>query len=86
MASRSFPTTCRRLPPGVRRPAYADRDLGRRPYDGGAAAAAPGRLHMVSAIAVAGRVGVTAIGDSPEQADQLYGRVRAALDEESRPA
>lgn len=41
-------------------------------------------FHMVSAIAVAGRVGVTAIGDSPEQADQLYGRVRAALDEESQ--
>ncbi|MEO6713686.1 MAG: peptide ligase PGM1-related protein [Mycobacteriales bacterium] len=43
-------------------------------------------FHMVSAIAVAGRVGVTAIGDSPDQADQLYGRVRAALDEESQRA
>ncbi|HVQ86995.1 MAG TPA: peptide ligase PGM1-related protein, partial [Actinomycetes bacterium] len=37
-------------------------------------------FHMASAIAVAGCVGVTSIGDSPEQAQVLYDRTKAALD------
>ncbi len=39
--------------------------------------------HMVSAIAVAGRVGATAIGDSPREADELLRRARRVLDEET---
>jgi hypothetical protein len=38
-------------------------------------------LHMVSALAVAGRIGLTAIGDDLEQARGLYYQVKAALDE-----
>jgi hypothetical protein len=37
-------------------------------------------LHMVSALAVAGRIGLTAIGDDLEQARGLYYEVKAALD------
>ena len=37
-------------------------------------------LHMVSALAVAGRVGVTAIGDSLLEAQSHYYRVQNALD------
>jgi PGM1 C-terminal domain len=40
-------------------------------------------FHMISALAVAGRVGLTAVGDTPEQAEQLYARARNVLDEES---
>ncbi len=40
-------------------------------------------FHMMSALAVAGRVGATAIGNSPEEAQALYERARRALDEES---
>jgi hypothetical protein len=40
-------------------------------------------FHMVSAIGVAGQVGVTAIGESPEQARWLYLGARHALDEEA---
>jgi hypothetical protein len=40
-------------------------------------------LHMVSAIAVAGRIGLTAIGDSPQEADALYGRVKSVFDAET---
>src|SRR5262249_45727662 len=40
-------------------------------------------LHMVSAIAVAGRIGLTAIGDSPEQASTLYERVKSVFDAET---
>lgn len=40
-------------------------------------------FHMVSAIAVAGRVGATAIGDSPLEADQLMRRARRVLDIET---
>jgi hypothetical protein len=43
-------------------------------------------LHMVSAIAVAGRIGLTAIGDSPAEADALYRNVKDVLDAETRPA
>jgi len=38
-------------------------------------------LHMVSAIAVAGRIGLTAIGDSLDEARQRYYEVKAAVDE-----
>jgi hypothetical protein len=38
-------------------------------------------LHMVSALAVAGRIGLTAIGDDLEQARGLYYDVMRALDE-----
>jgi hypothetical protein len=42
-------------------------------------------LHMVSALAVAGRIGLTAIGDSLEEARELYGSVKEALDAETAP-
>jgi len=38
-------------------------------------------LHMVSAIAVAGRIGLTAIGDTLEEARRRYRDVKAAVDE-----
>ena len=38
-------------------------------------------LHMVSALAAAGRIGLTAIGDSLEESRELYGRVKQALDD-----
>jgi hypothetical protein len=38
-------------------------------------------LHMVSALAVAGRIGLTAIGEDLEQARALYYEVKAAVDE-----
>jgi len=38
-------------------------------------------LHMVSALAVAGRIGLTAIGDDLDEARRLYYEVKAALDE-----
>jgi len=38
-------------------------------------------LHMVSALAVAGRIGLTAVGDTLEDARARYHEVRAALDE-----
>ena len=41
-------------------------------------------LHMVSALAVAGRIGLTAIGDGLEQARELYYQVKSALDEAAR--
>jgi hypothetical protein len=40
-------------------------------------------FHMISALAVAGRVGLTAIGDTLEQAEELYARARSVMDEES---
>ena len=40
-------------------------------------------FHMISALSVAGRVGLTAIGDTPEQAEELYARARSVMDEES---
>jgi hypothetical protein len=43
--------------------------------------AAVRRVHMVSALAVAGRIGLTAIGDTLEQARGLYYEVKAAVDE-----
>ncbi len=38
-------------------------------------------LHMVSALAVAGRIGLTAIGDTLEEARTHYYDVKSALDE-----
>jgi hypothetical protein len=43
-------------------------------------------LHMVSALAVAGRVGLTAIGDSPAEASALYREFKQALDTVSAAA
>ena len=40
-------------------------------------------LHMVSAIAVAGRIGLTAIGDSPDEANALFQRVKSVFDAET---
>ena len=37
-------------------------------------------LHMVSALAVAGRVGLTAIGDTPSEAQALYRELKQTLD------
>jgi hypothetical protein len=41
-------------------------------------------FHMVSALAVAGRVGLTAIGDSPDEAQALYRRAAAIVDAAAR--
>jgi hypothetical protein len=43
-------------------------------------------LHMVSALAVAGRIGLTAIGDDLEQARGLYYQLKAAVDEAAQTA
>jgi hypothetical protein len=43
-------------------------------------------FHMMSALSECGRVGLTAVGDSHAEADALYGRTVAALDEEARAA
>jgi hypothetical protein len=40
-------------------------------------------LHMVSAIAVAGRIGLTAIGDSPSEAKELFYNVKSVFDAET---
>ncbi len=37
-------------------------------------------LHMVSALAVAGRIGLTAIGDTPNEASALYRELKQTLD------
>jgi PGM1 C-terminal domain len=41
-------------------------------------------FHMVSALAVAGRVGMTAIGDTPEEAQALYDRAAGIVDAAAR--
>jgi hypothetical protein len=41
---------------------------------------------MLASLAENGRLGVVVVGDSPEEADQLYVRVTAVLDEEARLA
>ncbi len=43
-------------------------------------------LHMVSALAVAGRIGLTAIGDTPEEASALYRELKQALDSQAAKA
>jgi hypothetical protein len=40
-------------------------------------------FHMMSALGEHGRTGLTAVGESPAEADALYDRVVAVLDEES---
>lgn len=42
-------------------------------------------FHMMSALSEHGRVGLTAIGESDEQADELYERTVTVLDREARP-
>jgi len=43
-------------------------------------------FHMLSALPAAGRVGLTAVGDSPQEADALYRRTVEILDAEARAA
>lgn len=43
-------------------------------------------FHMMSALAEHGRVGLTAIGESDDQADELYRRTVSVLDDEARTA
>lgn len=43
-------------------------------------------LHMMSAVAELGRLGLTAVGDTPEEADAFYRRAVSALDEEATRA
>jgi hypothetical protein len=43
-------------------------------------------LHMLSALGECGRFGFTAVGDSPAEADDLYHRAVAAVDEEAKAA
>src|SRR5262245_51876047 len=43
-------------------------------------------FHMMSALSERGRVGLTAVGDSHEEADRLYAAARAALDDEAAAA
>src|SRR5581483_2567238 len=40
-------------------------------------------FHMMTALAECGQVGLTAVGDSPEEANELYERAGEVLDEES---
>ena len=40
-------------------------------------------FHMMSALPECGRTGLTAVGDSPEEADRLYRRFQEALDRET---
>ena len=40
-------------------------------------------FHMLAGIAELGQVGLTAVGDSPEEADEVYRRAVAVLDEEA---
>ena len=41
---------------------------------------------MMSALSELGRVGLTAVGDSPQQADATYRRAERILVEEAEPA
>ena len=41
-------------------------------------------FHMLSALGSAGRLGLTAVGDSPEEAREIFERTKAILDEEAR--
>ena len=43
-------------------------------------------FHMISSITEHGRVGMTAVGDTPEQAMELYDRASRVLLEEARAA
>ena len=65
--SRSRPTTCSTSSPRRASGGTREREVGVV-------------LHMVSAIAVAGRIGLTAIGDTLDEARQRYYGVKAAVD------
>ena len=41
-------------------------------------------FHMIGALSQYGKLGLTAIGNSPEEAEQIYGGALAVLDRESR--
>ncbi len=41
-------------------------------------------LHMLSALGSSGRLGLTAVGNSPEEAHEIFAAAKAALDEEAR--
>jgi hypothetical protein len=41
-------------------------------------------FHMIGALSQFGKVGLTAIGNTPEQAEEIYGTALAALDRETR--
>jgi hypothetical protein len=43
-------------------------------------------FHMMSALAECGQMGLTAVGDSHDEADALYASAKAALDEEAAAA
>jgi hypothetical protein len=43
-------------------------------------------LHMLASLAENGRVGATAVGDTPEEAEQLFARLQSVLEEEAREA
>jgi hypothetical protein len=43
-------------------------------------------FHMMAAVAETGRLGATAVGDSAEEADRMYARLQAVLDDEARQA
>ena len=43
-------------------------------------------FHMLATLAENGRLGVTAVGDSEKEADELFARTKAVLDEEARAA
>src|SRR5256886_5294694 len=42
------------------------------------------RFHMLSALGSAGRLGLTAVGNSPEEAQSIFGEAKCVLDEEAR--
>ena len=42
-------------------------------------------FHMMSALAELGRTGMTAVGDSPRQADEIYRRAERVLVDEAEP-
>jgi hypothetical protein len=39
---------------------------------------------MLSALGSAGRLGLTAVGDTPEEAREIFEKAQAALDEEAQ--
>jgi len=43
-------------------------------------------FHMISSLTECGRIGVTAVGDTPEQAQQLYARASSTILEEAERA
>lgn len=41
-------------------------------------------FHMLSALGSAGRLGLTAVGDSPDEAHAIFEKAEAVFDEEAR--